>query len=81
MIKQLLNSAIAKYCDLSVPRSARSDKSEYSAQLYRIIVKYVTSREPFRKQIWFLKSYVQIKNTKFPSRVEIISLLAISPVL
>ena len=50
-----------------------TDKSEYFAQLYRIIVKYVTSREPCRKQIWFLKSYVQIKNTKFSGRVEIIS--------
>ena len=39
MIKQLLNSVIAKYRDLSVSR--RSDKSRYFAQHRSIIVNYL----------------------------------------
>ena len=48
MIKQLLNSVIAKYCDLSVSRESiidllATDKSRYFAQLRSIIVNYRAS--------------------------------------
>ena len=47
MIKQLLNSVIAKYRDLSVSRRSiidllATDKSRYFAQTHPIIVNYAT---------------------------------------
>ena len=48
MIKQFLNSVIAKYRDLSVSRRSIHDKSRYFAQPRSIIVKYflqVTMRQ------------------------------------
>ena len=63
MIKQLSNSVIAKYCDLSMSRRSiiclslrlrqiidllATDKSQYFAQPRPIIVKYYRTTEPAR---------------------------------
>ena len=77
MIKQLLNSVITKYHDLSVSRRSiickyidllATDKSRYFAQPCSIIVKWRTiSLEHFLKQPVFLKHISETKTSpRFP---------------
>ena len=76
MIKQLLNSAIAKYCDLSVARRSiiclclrhrqiidllATDKSRYFAQSRPIIVYYLI--ETLTSEILNLDIAFKLKNT------------------
>ena len=74
MIKQLLNSVIAKYGDLSVSRRSiinllASDKSLYFAQLRPIIVNYLTACFVFHRYMPFNK-IVTIENGAFNENIQ-----------
>ena len=87
MIKQLSNSVIAKYCDLSMSRRSiiclslrlrqiidllATDKSQYFAQPRPIIVKYVWGNCLKEAQHCIL-SYVDPEGTKVENTKEIIT--------